>query len=67
MILSAASNLTSVIHKSLKNYVLLNIQEVVLQREGRKISRDKKNWAKGIAVNENLQKRKELFTYRKFY
>lgn len=27
VILSAASNLTSVIHKSLKNYALLNIQE----------------------------------------
>lgn len=48
VILSAASNLTSVIHKSLKNSCLLNIQESVWQSEGREISRDKKSWAREI-------------------
>lgn len=43
VILSAASNLTSVIHKSLKNYALLNIQEGAWQSKRREISRDRKS------------------------
>lgn len=43
---SVASKLTSVIHSSLKDFGLLNIQEGVWQSEGREISRDKKDLGK---------------------
>lgn len=58
-ILSAASDLISMIHKPLKNSALLNIQEGVWQSEGREISRQKELGKRNKSY-WNLQNRKKI-------
>ena len=65
VIVSAASNLTRVIHKSLRNSALLNIQEGVLQREEREISRDKKELGRRNKAVMEIYKIGRNFLYTK--
>ena len=67
VILSAASNLTSVIHKSLKNSALLNIQfkRVFDRGEKREISRGRKELCKRNKAVMGIYKIGRNFLYTK--